>query len=54
MAQVLGNIVTDFEVVTRNFPEGLGTVEMFCIYEVIDGCIARASSAAGPTTLAAG
>jgi putative hydrolase of HD superfamily len=50
---VIGNIVTDLEVVTRNFPEGQGTVEMLCIYEVVDGRIARASFAAGATTLAA-
>jgi putative hydrolase of HD superfamily len=50
---VLGNIVTDLEVVTRNFPEGLGTVEMLCIYEVVDGRIARASFATGATTLLA-
>lgn len=48
---VLGNIVTDLEVVTRNFPEGKGSVEMLCIYEVIDGRIARASFATGATTL---
>ena len=50
---VLGNIVTDLEVVTRNFPEGLGTVDMLCIYEVVDGRIARASFATGATTLTA-
>lgn len=48
---VLGNFVTDLEVVTRNFPEGEGSVEMLCIYEVVDGRIARASFAAGATTL---
>ena len=51
---VIGNIVTDLEVVTRNFPEGKGSVEMLCIYEVVDGRIARASFAAGTTTLLAG
>jgi hypothetical protein len=50
---VLGNFVTDLEVVTRNFPEGKGSVEMLCIYEVVDGRIARASFAAGATTLTA-
>ncbi|THC43916.1 nuclear transport factor 2 family protein [Massilia sp. Mn16-1_5] len=48
---VLGNFVTDLEVVTRNFPEGKGSVEMLCIYEVVDGRIARASFATGATTL---
>ncbi|QOL49862.1 nuclear transport factor 2 family protein [Massilia litorea] len=48
---VLGNFVTDLELVTRNFPEGLGTVEMLCIYEVVEGRIQRASFATGATTL---
>lgn len=48
---VLGNFVTDLEIVTRNFPEGLGTVELLCIYEVVEGRIARASFATGATTL---
>lgn len=51
---VLGNIVSDLEVVTRNLPEGKGTVEMLCIYEVVDGRIARASFALGTTTLFVG
>jgi hypothetical protein len=51
---VLGNFVTDLELVTRNFPEGLGTVEMLCIYEVVEGRIQRASFATGATTLIAG
>jgi putative hydrolase of HD superfamily len=50
---VLGNFVTDLEVVTRNFPEGLGTVEMLCIYEVVDGRIQRASFTTGASTLTA-
>ncbi|MCC2971678.1 nuclear transport factor 2 family protein [Massilia sp. IC2-476] len=48
---VLGNFVTDLEIVTRNFPEGLGTVEMLCVYEVVDGRIVRASFATGETRL---
>ena len=44
---VIGNFVTDVEIVTRNFPEGRGTVEMLCVYEVVDGRIARASFATG-------
>lgn len=44
---VVGNIVTDTEIITRNFPEGLGTLEMLCVYEVIDGRIRRASFATG-------
>ena len=44
---VMGNIVTDYERVTRNFPEGLGTVEMLCVYEVAEGQIQKASYAMG-------
>lgn len=44
---VMENIVTDFELVTRNFPEGRGTVEMLCVYEVVGGLIQRASFAVG-------
>ena len=44
---VVGHIVTDSELVTRNFPEGRGALEMLCIYEVIDGRIKRASFATG-------
>jgi len=46
---VLGNFVTDLEIVTRNFPEGKGTVDMLCVYEVLDGRIVRASFATGET-----
>ena len=46
---VLGNFVTDLEIVTRNLPEGLGTVEMLCVYEIVDGQIVRASFATGET-----
>jgi putative hydrolase of HD superfamily len=48
---VIGNIVTDAELITRNFPEGKGSLEMLCIYEVIDGRIQRASFALGAKTL---
>ena len=47
---VMGNFVTDLELITRNFPEGPGTLEMLCIYEVADGRIRRASFAPGATT----
>lgn len=43
---VMGNVVVDLEVITRNFPEGRGTVEMLCVYEVNDdGLIDKASFA---------
>jgi putative hydrolase of HD superfamily len=48
---VMGKFVTDLELITRNFPEGVGTLEMLCIYEVENGRIQRASFAPGATTL---
>ena len=39
---VMGNLVIDQEVVTRNFPEGVGTLELVAMYEVIDGKIQSA------------
>jgi putative hydrolase of HD superfamily len=48
---VMVNTVTDLELITRNFPEGLGTIEMLCIYEVSDGRISRASFATGEKTM---
>lgn len=44
---VMGNLVVDHEIVTRNFEEGVGTIEMLCIYEVQDGRIRKATFAAG-------
>lgn len=38
----VGNLVMDHEVVTRNFPEGKGEVDVLCLYEVSDGKIAKA------------
>lgn len=43
----MGAVVVDHEVVTRNFPEGKGTLEMICIYEVTGGLIHTASFALG-------
>ena len=40
---VMSSIVVDHELITRNFPEGLGTIEMLCVYEVVDGRIQKAS-----------
>jgi len=48
---VVGNVVTDAEVITRDFPEGPGTLEMLCIYEVMEGRIQKASFVAGCKTL---
>jgi hypothetical protein len=49
----MGNIVIDLELITRNFPQGLGTLEMLCVYEVVDGRIRRASFAPGAMTILA-
>jgi hypothetical protein len=43
----MGNVVVDLEIITRNFPEGRGTVEMLCVYEVTNGLIQKASFAFG-------
>jgi len=48
---VMENIVVDHELVTRNFPEGKGTIEMLCVYELIDELIRTASFALGKKTL---
>jgi hypothetical protein len=48
---VMGAMVVDLERITRNFPEGRGTVEMLCIYEVRDGLIHKASFALGESSL---
>lgn len=48
---VVGNIVADHERVTRNFPGGLGTVEMLCLFDVHDGLIRKASYVLGEPTL---
>jgi hypothetical protein len=47
----MGNVVVDSELITRSFPEGLGTLEMLCIYEVADGLIQKVSFAMGEKRL---
>lgn len=44
---VMDNIVVDHEVITRNFPEGKGEIEMLCIYEIDNGLIKTASFSVG-------
>ena len=44
---VMANVVVDYELITRNFPEGVGMVEMICVYEVADERIRKASFAVG-------
>jgi len=38
---VMNEFVIDHEIVTRNFVDGIGTIEMFAIYEVRGGRIVR-------------
>lgn len=38
---VVGNVVIDHEYIVRNFPEGVGSVEMLCIYTIENGLIAQ-------------
>jgi hypothetical protein len=47
----MGSFVVDHEHIMRNFPEGIGSVEMLCVYEVRDGLIHKASFSVGTQTL---
>lgn len=48
---VMGNVVVDHEVITRNFPEGNGSTEIICVYEIANGLIQKASFAFGEKVL---
>ena len=48
---VMGNVVVDHELITRNFPEGKGQVEMLCVYEIKQGLISTASFSVGKPAL---
>lgn len=48
---VMDSVVVDLELITRNFPEDLGTLEMLCVYEVAGGRIQRVSFATGEKRL---
>ena len=50
---VMNLIVVDHEFISRNFPDGRGTIEMLCVYEVVNGLIQKASFAFGSAVLAA-
>lgn len=50
---VMGKLVVDHEVVTRNSSAGSGTVELVCIYDVECGLIQSASFASGAPMLPA-
>jgi hypothetical protein len=47
---VIGNLVIDHESVTRMFPEGLGQIELTCLYQVQNGKIQVASFIFGEIT----
>jgi len=47
---VIGQLVVDHEMITRNFAEGLGTMEMLCLYEIHDQKIQKASFVNGEKT----
>lgn len=49
---VVASVVVDHEIITRNFPDGLGTLEMLCVYEVRDHRIQKASFVSGAIKLA--
>ena len=51
---VVGDKVVDQEVVTRNFPEGRGSIEVIAIYQVVQGRIVKAWFMFGEPTLEAG
>lgn len=44
---VMDNVVVDHEVITRNFPEGKGEIEMLCFYEIENGLIKAVSFSLG-------
>lgn len=50
---VVGNVVADLESITRNFPEGVGTLEMLCVYQVEGGYIQKASFVSGERSIVA-
>ena len=47
----MGSVVIDYELITRNFPEGRGTIEMLGVYEILNGRIQKASFAIGERKL---
>ncbi|HUB89022.1 MAG TPA: nuclear transport factor 2 family protein [Dyella sp.] len=49
----VGNLVIDQEVVTRDFPEGQGEVDVIAIYDIEAGKIAKAWFKMGPRRMAA-
>ncbi len=50
---VMDDVVIDHEEITRNFPEGRGTIRLVCIYRVSGGLIRQASFVFGEKILEA-
>jgi hypothetical protein len=48
---IMGNVVIDYEDVSRTFPEGTGRIELVAIYEIREGKIRAASIVVGMKTL---
>jgi hypothetical protein len=48
---IMGNVVIDYEDVSRTFPEGTGRIELVAIYEIREGKIRTASIVVGMKTL---
>lgn len=48
---MVGNIVSDLDLIERTFPEGVDSIEMLCVDEVVDGRILRATFATGEKQL---
>jgi hypothetical protein len=46
----MGTVVVDHERITRDFPEGKGTIEMLCLYEVREGLIRKPGSPSGKSS----
>lgn len=50
----VGNLVIDHEMVRRSFPEGVGEVDVVCLYEIENGKIVKAWFKMGEKRLSAG
>lgn len=48
---VMNNVVVDHEVITRNFSQGKGEIEMLCIYEIRQGLIQAVSFSLGDSKI---
>jgi hypothetical protein len=48
---VMDNIVVDHQVITRNFSQGKGEIEMLCIYEIRQDLIQSTSFSLGESKI---